>query len=251
MSAPQLMMGSTSHVRGGDIANRFTHAVDYVLIDPEDRRGPRLFSRNRFNVLSVHDRDHGGRRGDGKGAPWAWEVLRAHGYRRSPRSRLRLLTQPRVLGHVFNPVSFWLVLEDEDLRAVIAEVNNTFGDRHSYLCAHDGFTPIRPADAIVADKVFHVSPFLDIRGSYAFRFAANPERIAIRIEHRDADVSLLATLSGRIIPMTSRAVLVMLLRRPLSSVRTIVLIHWQALRLKLKGARYRPHPQPPLEEVSR
>ena len=141
MTAPLHLHGTTVHARRGALSHAFSHRVDYVLIDPDETRGPRLFSRNRVNLASVADRDHGGVRGTGRGAVWAHEVLARHGLATGADSRLLLLTQPRFLGYVFNPVSFWLRFEGDALVAVIAEVNNTFGDRHSYLCALPGFAP--------------------------------------------------------------------------------------------------------------
>ena len=108
-----------------------------VLLDPVSRDTPLLFSRNRLNLTSVRDADHGGPPGTGRGADWAREVLRARGL---AAFDLRLLTQPRFLGYCFNPVSFWLAFDGKVLRAVIAEVSNTFGDRHSYVCHPVSYT---------------------------------------------------------------------------------------------------------------
>lgn len=247
---PEYVAGHTSHARRGAIANAFRYCVDYVLIDADSPAGPAFFSRNRINLFAVHDGDHGGIRGQGKGADWARQVLQSRGYERFVGDRLWLLTQPRFLGHVFNPVSFWILQRGSDLLAVIAEVNNTFGDRHSYFCAQPGFKPIRPSDRIEAAKIFHVSPFQNIAGTYRFGFVFEEDRIAISIAFRDGDEGLLATLSGRRSPLTNRAILGVILRRPLGAIRTMTLIHWQALRLAFKRTPYRPRPTPPVEDVS-
>lgn len=248
--APQHVPGQTTHARRGRIANAFRYGVDYVLIDPAVREGPWLFSRNRFNLAAVHDRDHGGPRGAGQGAVWAHRVLAARGLPRAGYDRLLLLTQPRFLGYGFNPVSFWMALRRDALVAVIAEVNNTFGDRHSYFCARPGFAPIRPEDRIEAAKIFHVSPFQRVAGGYTFGFRLTPDHVAITIRFRDGDEGLDATLSGPRRPLTSGAILAAALRRPFGALRTIALIHWQALKLWRKRAPYRPRPAPPGEEVS-
>ena len=243
--------GHTSHARRGAIAHGFRYHVDYVLIDPESKGPwPRLFSREGRNLAVLHDRDHGGERGHGEGATWARCKLVEAG---APRPHaLRLLTQPRIFGAGFNPVNFWLSLDAENnLRTVIAEVNNTFGDRHSYLCATPGFEPITAQTPIVTRKVFHVSPFQDIAGSYSFRFDITKQKIAIRIAHHNGDEGVTATLLTTRRPLRSRDLVAMALRRPLTPIRTRALIYWQALRLKLKGADYRPHPVPPHEEISR
>lgn len=248
--APVHIAGHTVHVRRGAVANAFRYSVDYVLIDPEARRGPRLFSRNRFNLISVQDRHHGGPRGKGRGAAWARDVLAHHGLAQG-RTRLLLLTQPAFLGRIFNPVSFWLAMEGDDLLAVIAEVDNTFGDRHCYLCHKPGFNPIMPADRLTSRKVFHVSPFQGVAGEYAFNFLIARDHISIRILHRNGNEGVVATLTGPRAPLTDRTILIsMLLRRPFGALRTVALIFWQALKLKLKGAHYTTRPTPPAEEVT-
>lgn len=246
---PEHIAGETAHARRGAVKHAFRYGVDFVLIDPESRAGPALFSRNRLNIATVDDRRHGGPRGEGRGADWAREVLTAAG---APAGlTLRLLTQPTFLGIWFNPVSFWLAFRGPDLIAVIAEVSNTFGDRHSYLCANPGFAPIRPKDRITAQKIFHVSPFQDVSGGYSFAFDITDRRIAIRIALTDGEEGVIATLSGTRAPLTNRAILGAALRRPLGPIRTLALIYWNALRLKLKGIPYRARPLPPEEEVSR
>lgn len=244
---PEHIAATTMHVRRAGPGHAFRYGVDYVLIDPASRTGPALFSRNRFNLAAVHDRDHGGAPGDGKGASWAHEIFAARGV---GDVDIRLLTQPSFLGYVFNPVSFWLALKQDRLCAVIAEVNNTYGDRHSYFCANPDLSPIGPRDRIAVEKLMHVSPFQDVAGDYAFQFNLGPDRIAIRIDFRNGDSGLIATLTGRRAPLTNGALLTAMMRRPAGALRTIALIHWQALRLKLKGARFRARPTPPNEEVS-
>ncbi|MGB8624475.1 MAG: DUF1365 domain-containing protein [Paracoccaceae bacterium] len=240
--------GHTYHARKGGVANAFRYKVDYLLIDPEVRHGPALFSRNRLNLASVHDRNHGGAPGKGRGVAWAREVLAAHGL--EDGCEILLLTQPRFLGYIFNPVSFWMAMQGGALRAVIAEVNNTFGDRHSYICHLPGFAPIGPGDRITARKVFHVSPFQEVAGDYAFSFDITPESVMIRILLRNAGEGLIATLEGPRAPLTNRSILTAALRRPFGAFRTIALIHWQAVKLKLKGARYRTRPAPPAEDIT-
>ncbi|MCO6384112.1 DUF1365 domain-containing protein [Oceanicola sp. 502str15] len=246
--APEHLKGTTTHSRRGATRHGFRYGVDYVLIDPEHGApGPRLFSRGRFNLASVHDTDHGGPLKEGKGAVWAREVLELHGL---TGTRLLLLTQPRFLGYSFNPVSFWLALEGEALRAVIAEVSTPFGDRHSYLCHLPGFAPITPDAVITAPKALHVSPFQDVAGLYEFRFDLAPDRLAFTILHRNGAEGVAAALFGRRAPLTSARLLGAALRRPFGALRTMTLIHWQALRLRLKGARYRARPAPPPAAVT-
>ena len=252
MSGIDHIAGTTFHGRRGAVRNAFRYGVDYVLLDAEAAEsGPRLFSRNRANLTSLWDADHGGAPGQGRSATWVREVLAAHGLT-MPALKIELLAQPRVLGHVFNPVSFWLCRDAQgDLRAVIAEVSNTFGDRHSYLCHREGLGPIRPEDSIGATKIFHVSPFQPVEGSYRFNFDIRPDRLHIRIDFDTPGGGVLATLTGHRRPLTNRAILAAALRRPFGSRRVLGLIHWQALKLWLKGAPYRARPVPPSEEVTR
>lgn len=244
----ELVRASTYHGRTGAVRNRFRYRLDFVLLDPEaDDRAP-LFRRNRPAVASVHDRDHGGRRGEGEGAAWARRAFEAAGL--PPGFRLLLLTQPRWFGVVFNPVSFWFAFRGRALVAAISEVNNTYGDRHGYLCAKPDFAPIVRGDVMTARKVFHVSPFQDVAGRYAFSFELRDDLIAIRIAHRNGDEGLVATLEGARLPMTAPRVLRAAVRFPVAGVRAITLIHWQALRLRLKGAPFRPRPRPPAEDLT-
>lgn len=249
MTAPQHIPGITTHARRGEIRNAFRYGVDYVLLEPEDRTGPALFSRNRWNLLCVRDRNHGGKRGAGLGADWAHSQLQAAGL--SDPYRLFLLTQATFLGFTFNPVSFWLAFAGDDLLAVIAEVNNTFGDRHNYLCHLPGFAPMTGQTPVEVHKVFHVSPFQAIAGDYKFTFDITPQHIAIRIVHKDGPQGLVATLCGPRRPLTNASILSAALRRPAGAMRTVALIYWQALRLKLKGARYRTRPLPPTSETTK
>lgn len=244
----EFVRASTWHGRTGAVRNSFRYRLDFVLLDPEAECRARLFRRNGWAVASVADRDHGGRRGHGEGGPWARRAFAAAGL--SPGFRLMLLTQPRWFGVVFNPVSFWLAYSGGALVGVIAEVNNTYGDRHSYLCAKPGFAPIAAGDVMRARKVFHVSPFQEVAGRYAFSFDIRDETIAIRIAHRDGAGGLVATLEGRRLPMTAPRLLRASLRFPFAGLRAIALIHWQALRLHLKGAPFRPRPRPPAEDLT-
>ena len=239
------------HARRGALRHAFRYRADFVLLAPETMRPPALLAHNRFGLMGFRDADHGGVRGAGRGAPWAWEQFAAAGMARRPGMVLGLLAQPRFLGHWFNPVSFWMVLEEDRLLAVIAEVNNTFGQRHSYLCHAPAFAPIAADTPLRAAKVFHVSPFQDVRGAYNFGFALHPDRIAIRIRQIDGANGLEAAMSGRFSPLGNRAILRAALARPGGSLRVLALIYWHALRLKMKGAAYHKLPAPPEDEISR
>jgi len=252
MSRVRHIAGHTWHGRKGAVVNAFRYRVDYVLLDAEAAalRAPRLFVRNRAGLMSLHERDHGGPPGEGRGADWVREVLDAHGL--PAPARIELLAQPRVLGHVFNPVAFWICHDDAgEVRCIIAEVTNTYGDRHSYLCHRDDHAPIAATDRLHARKIFHVSPFQPVEGEYDFRFDLRPDRIGIRIDLTAGNGGVVATLTGPVRPLTMSGMAGALLRRPFGSRRVLALIHWQALRLWWKGARFRSRPAPPADEVSR
>jgi len=137
------------------------------------------------------------------------------------------------------------------IRAVISEVTNTFGDRHSYLCAHHDHRPITREDTLSATKIFHVSPFQPVEGGYAFRFDIRPDRVGVWIEYATGNEGVLATLTGKRDALTNGSILRAALRRPFGSRRVLGLIHWQALKLWWIGARYRVRPEPPADEISR
>ena len=242
--------GQTYHGRRGAVRNAFRYSVDYVLMDAEAETTmpPRLFRRNGRGIAALNDRDHGGAPGEGRGAVWVRDVLAR--YQITGIDRIDLLAQPRLLGHVFNPVIFWLCHRDGAMVAVIAEVTNTFGERHCYLVSHPDQRPIAAEDRLEAQKIFYVSPFQPIEGRYEFRFDISDERIGIWIDYAQANGGLIATLTGRRAPLTNRSILAALFRRPLGSRRVLALIHWQALKLWWKGARYKTRPAPPEGEVS-
>jgi DUF1365 family protein len=248
MTQVQRIPAETFHGRKGPVKNAFRYSVEYVLLDPAAARGPWLFSRNRGNLMSVQDADHGGPPGQGRGAPWAHEVFAAHGV---AADRVLLLAQPRLLGHVFNPVSFWLAQDHlGHLRGVIAEVSNTYGDRHSYLCHHPDHAPIRREDTLTATKIFHVSPFQPVEGRYDFRFDIRPDRIGIWIDYTTPGGGLYTNLIGPRLPLTNAGIIASALRRPFGSRRVLALIHWQALKLWWKRVKFNHRPPPPAEDVS-
>lgn len=251
MDGACLYAARVAHRRWFPVRYRFVYRLCYLLLDIDridaDVRRLRFFSHNRLNLAAFHDADHG----DGRTPLRAWaERLLADRGIDLAGGRIRLLTLPRVLGFVFNPVSFWFCQHaDGSLRAIIAEVNNTFGERHFYLLASAG-RPLPYRQAMDKEKCFHVSPFMDLRGRYRFVVAAPGERLAIAIrEYQDQRPQLLATLIGERRPLTDAALLGQLLRMPLMTFKVVAAIHWQALKIWLSGARFHRKP-PPTHEVS-
>lgn len=251
MTAVEHLQGHTFHGRKGAVKNAFRYSIDYVLVNvTAPVHKPLLFSRNRANLMSLRDCDHGGAPRQGTGLTWVRDVLQQFDVQLD--GDIILLAQPRVLGHVFNPVSFWLCYTASNaLCVVIAEVSNTFGDRHSYICHHPDLRPIGPRDRLKAKKIFHVSPFQPMTGDYTFQFKIGADNIDIQIDYTTQNGGVLATLVGARTPMTNRSILAAFLRRPFGSRRVLALIHWQALKLWWKGARFNVRPPPPSCKVSR
>ena len=250
MSTVDHIAGETYHGRRGAVKNAFRYGIDYVLLDADaDLETPGLFARNAGNLMSLHDRDHGGVPKAGSGTTWVRDVLQAH--KVALDGRIDLLAQPRLLGHVFNPVSFWLCHDKAGvLRCVIAEVSNTFGQRHSYLCHHADLRPITKDETLDAAKIFHVSPFQPIEGGYTFRFDITDAHVHIVIDYSRGNGGLIATLKGSRTPLSNTSIVKAALRRPFGSRRVLALIHWQAIKLWWKKATFRSCPDPLDTEVS-
>ena len=247
--APLHLRGQTFHGRKGPVRNGFRYGVDYVLLDigagPAD--DPWLFSRGRPNWAAFYESDCGPY---GLGQAGLAALLMEEGM--AAPARWRLLTQPRVLGFGFNPVSFWLgQAEDGALTLVVAEVTNTYGDRHFYLCRAAAGGVITPHEWIRAAKMMHVSPFQPRAGRYRFRFDIGPARIGIWIDYDNGEGGgVFTNLTGVLAPLTTRGLLGAAWRRPLGPLRVWALIHWQALKLWRKGLRFRPRPEPLKPEIS-
>ncbi len=238
------------HARLRPAKNSFRYSATYLTIPLSEfqtrRRG--LLSVNGSNLFSVRTSDYG----DGNCLRmWIENVLKAWGVTEAD-GEISLVTMPRVLGFVFNPVNLWLCKDREgDLRAVLAEVNNTFGERHCYLCFHKDKSAITAQDTLTARKIFHVSPFLETGGQYAFRFSLSGDRLAILIDLTDEDGPLLRTsLTGSLAPATSGRLLRALLANPLLPIKAIALIHYQAVKLFLKRVRHVRKPAPPVNAIS-
>lgn len=250
--APSLYDGDVVHHRLHPREHRFVYRVCAFLLDidtlAETARRCRWFSLNRFNLFSFHHRDFG----DG-GAPrdHLERVLRRHGVEQSPASAA-LLCYPRVLGYSFNPLAVYYCYDaHERLFAVLYEVNNTFGQRHSYLIRVD-----EPAGAGAfvsqdCDKRFYVSPFMSMDQRYRFRLQVPADSAAVSICQTEGSRKIMrASFRGRRRAFDDRQLLRTFFRLPWMTVKVIAAIHWQALRLWLKGVPLVPRPQPPARSVT-
>lgn len=241
-----LYRGEVMHRRLRPREHRLRYRVFWLLLelaelDEIDSR-MRLLSRNRFNLLSFHDRDHG----DGSGRPLRDQVtalLRREGVDIGAGA-VRLLTMPRVLGYVFNPISLYYCHgADGRLAAVIYEVTSTFGERHAYVL------PVTDGDADqglirqAARKALHVSPFMSMDMRYAFRGHAPAEWMDLTIDGTDSEgLLIVAAMNGRRHALTDGAILNAALSTPFLTLKVMAAIHWEALKLWLKGVRLHPAP---------
>lgn len=244
-----LYRGTVVHTRLQPQRHHFRYPA-FFLCFPLSRKAElrsRLFSLDRFNLFSFHEADHG----DGKdGAAWVRGILARFDV--AAGGEIWLQTMPRMLGFVFNPVSFWYCEDGSGLlRAVVCEVNNTFGERHCYLLtAPDGSAIVADTD-LRARKIFHVSPFFDVEGEYRFHFQLHPARRTVRIDYRVKDAATLMTaLTGEARPLSDGTLLGTVARLGWSTLLVVLRIHWQALRLWIKGARFHKKPLPPQQEIS-
>lgn len=242
LPAAQLWFGKTVHTRQRPFRRSFTHRIAMLEIDidrlDEADALAKLFSVGRGNVIAFRTGDHGPR---DDGAPlraWA-EAQFAEAGIDLGGGAIRLLTFPRVLGYGFAPISVWYgFARDGALLGVIYEVHNTFGETHAYVSA------LSPADARqIADKEFHVSPFFAVDGKYQFGIRRSQDVLTVSVVSFDAEgLQHSASLAVRPRPLTSGQILRWMLAMPVSGLGVLVAIHWQALRLLLKGAQYRDKP---------
>lgn len=252
MSA-SLFFGTVMHERLKPVVNRFRYPVFFLQLSLRDLDASRsrFFSIDHRNLFSLCRRDYGPRDGSDL-YPWIRKLLQREGLD-AVDGEVILQTFPRVLGFVFNPVSFWLCHDHAGiLRAVLAEVNNTFGEHHTYLLSKPNGAAIVQADWLETDKRFHVSPFLKIDGRYRFRFTIGHDKSAIRIDHHNADGELLRTsIVGRAVPISSGKLLFAFVRYPWMTLGVIFRIHWQAVKLWAKGVTFYSKPVPPTEDLTR
>lgn len=257
---PCICFGTVFHARLRPVQNAFCYRIFFMRLPlramARHTALPRLFSRNRWNLLSFYDADHGD--GSRPLLDWIDTLLKAEGID-DDLGEIWLQTFPRVLGYVFNPVSFWFChRRDGSLRAVLCEVNNTFGERHCYLL--DGGEFLANGEELRARKVFHVSPFCAVDGEYRFRFVQG-ERIEAGHSHMhhvaqvnlgdDGGPLLRTAIAGTTQPLSDRAVLKAMIAYPLMTFGVVAKIHWQALRLWCKRVPFFKKPSPPESELSR
>lgn len=239
---PELFFGRVMHARLFPKQNKFTYGIYYLAL-PLSKLGDLPIPRNRFAPVSFYDRDHGACDGSDL-KEWARNILNTNGLD-SIDGDITLICMPRIFGYVFNPVSFWLCHDKAGTtRAILCEVHNTFGERHTYLCAHKDQRPITEQDTLTGQKLFHVSPFLKREGHYTFRFDLRANKFRTWIDFYDGEQKkqLVTSLIGTRKPMNKHTIHKAIWHYPLITIKAITLIHWQALKLICKTIKYIPRP---------
>jgi uncharacterized protein len=241
-----LYVGSVMHRRLHPRVHHFRYRAFWFLLDLDEvdalHATTRLFSHNRPNLFSLYDTDHG----DGSATPLRSQVerqLREAGVDLAV-GRIDLLCMPRTLGYAFNPISIYFCHQaDGALVALVYEVHNTFGERHSYVIEARSESGILHQQC---RKALYVSPFMDMNLRYEFRVAAPDQRIAVGISATTANgLVMRAVLGGTRQPFSDRALIGVFLRIPAITIKVIAAIHFEAMRLWLKGLRLRSRPAPP------
>ena len=250
MSSGELFTGYVMHRRLRPRMHHLRYRIFSLLLDLDEveclDRTLRFFSFEGFNLLSFHERDHG----DGSDVSLRNQAiahLRSAGV--FGIGRIRLLAMPRVLGFVFNPLSVYFCdRPDGSLAAILYEVHNTFGERHTYVL------PVENDDTIIrqdAAKHFHVSPFLPMSLNYSFRVKAPGDTLSIAIAVADNQGPILAAVhSAKRHPLSDAVILRSVVAYPLMSLKVVAAILWEAAKLILRGVAMHPHPKCPSASVT-
>jgi uncharacterized protein len=249
--ASALYVGHVMHRRTRPRVHRLRYRLFSLMLDLDeiDRLAERLrfFSRNRFNLFAFHDRDYGA----GTHEPLRAQVERhlASAGMNLGGGAIRLLTMPRILGFAFNPLSVYFCHDRQGaLRAILYEVNNAFGQRHSYLL------PAEPSGGTIRQgcgKSFHVSPFMGMNMRYAFRLAPPDERLSLAITGSDEEGPIIiAVHRATRRPLTDAELLKAFVTHPLLTIKVVGGILWEALKLWAKGVPIQDRPAPPLHPVT-
>jgi DUF1365 family protein len=249
MPASGLFPGIVAHTRLKPRRHSLRYRIFMLLLDLDELdaldRDLKLFSRRRFNLVGFDPRRHG----DGSETPLKAQVeaqLAAAGIAHG--GPVRMLAMPRILGTGFNPLTvYYCHRPDGALSAILYEVNNTFGERHSYLIPADNAPVVKQA----CDKGFYVSPFMDMDLSYAFRMRPPGDEVQVFVDVDDAEGRVLAAgFTGRRRELTDRNLLAAWMTHPWMTLGVVAAIHWEALFIWLKGEKIRQRPPKPKWSVT-
>lgn len=265
ISSEKLLVSTVMHKRLRPKKHGFSYPVFYLAF-PLSRvgdvdRGGIWFGVNRRALISFREQDYLPQQ-ENNDSPdqqpqalqnWVRKIL-ADAEVKSADGEIVLVTMPRILGYLFNPVNFFFCYDlNGQLRAVLSQVNNTFGETHNYLCVRPDGKDITGVDWIVADKQFHVSPFFERHGNYQFRFDEVQDRLTIQINYLDDDgeSNLLTSVTGSLVDFNRRNLKRAFWRHPMQTLMVTLRIHWHALRLWRKGVAYIPKPKQYLDRLTK
>jgi hypothetical protein len=207
--------------------------IDALSQPSKDLQNSAIFGINCWRPISIHTKDYGPRDGSSLKV-WIQSILNRH---QVPEiEKIELLSFPRVFGYAFNPISIWYCYDKQSqLRAVLAEVNNTFGEHHFYLLQAVEHGVIDTNTELMSTKMMHVSPFCEVKGHYQFKFAETSNKLKVHIDYHDDQATLLQTaIIGKTQQLTSGNLLKALCKQPLLTFGVFYRIHWHALILWLK-----------------
>ncbi len=227
--------GKVIHRRFKPKEHCFKYKVFSLLIDIDEleiiENKIKIFSYNKFNIISFFEKDHGPRDGTSL-KEWVIKNLNDIGIE-NDRIQIKLFCYPRIFGYVFNPLSvFFIYDENTRLISILYEVKNTFGEQHTYIFKTDD------EKVIVNDctKKFHVSPFIEMECHYYFRVLKPSDKISVIIDQKDKDGKLLyASQDGKAKELNEKNLLFSFISHPLMTFKIIAAIHYEALKLWLKG----------------
>ena len=246
-----LYIGQVAHKRLGLAAHQFSYPTLFMCFPLSARHqlSRAGFGYNRFNLLSFYEQDHG----NGQDAEqWIKQILADKHLDKIANGEIWLQSQPRVLGYVFNPVSFWYCYDQQQqLRVILCEVNNTFGERHCYLLTAPHHQTIDNHTTLNCEKIFHVSPFFAVEGEYQFRFVHRQQTRSVAINYFvNQQLTLKTVVTGQAQDLNLHNICQQLAKLGWTTVLVVARIHWQALKLWRKGAIFHRKPLPPQMEIS-
>ena len=233
-----IYIGNVVHKRFKPKKHFFKYRVFSIFLDLDEinelEKEISFFSYNKFNILSFFDKDHGNRDGSSI-KDWIIQVLQKKNIS-TKNIKIKILCYPRIFGYVFNPLSIFFIYDtDSNPIAILYEVKNTFGEQHTYVFK------INIKDQHISNnckKKFYVSPFMDLESKYFFKVLIPNERLSVIIDQRDKEGKLLfASQDGERVKISSKNLLISYLKHPLMTLKIISAIHYEALKLWIKGVK--------------
>jgi DUF1365 family protein len=243
-----IIVGKVMHQRLRPLLHRFIYPIFFIRLNlaETDRLSGGVFGINRFRPMSLYFKDYGPRDGSDL-LVWIRQLLKTNSIRAD--GDIFLQTMPRIFGYAFNPISIWYCHNSQgQLMAVLTEVNNTFGEHHLYLLQEENGHEIQKNSALSSQKMMHVSPFCEVKGSYHFRFEERANSCLVKIDYKDAESILINTaIRGKKMAFNNTNLVKVLLRQPFLTIGVMWRIHWHALLLWRKKV---PFFRQPISSIS-